>query len=148
MANLHAVGLQSGVLPLSIPSTAEIVLVTLTAFNENQPAGGAQGLGAVGTIGSQGVLLRGYANLAPSAGMTVTLRLRYGSLTGAVIAGSPAGGTVSTVATTVASNVGTEILDPTLVQVGVVYVLTAQLSTGTASVNYALLTAQDATSIE
>jgi hypothetical protein len=145
MANQHAVSVTG----VSIPSTAEVVIATMTPFNENQPGAGGQAFqGGFANIGSQGVVLSADLNITPSAGATLTLRFRYASLTGSVVTGSPAGGTVNTMITTVANNYTAYVLDPTLVQQGVVYVLTAQIGSGTATVNYGVVTALDATSIE
>jgi hypothetical protein len=144
MANQHAVSVTA----LTIPSTAEIVVATMTPFTENQQASAA-GLG-LGTpsAGGQGVVLDGNMNVAPSSAGTITVRVRYGSLTGALIAGLPAAGLITTLAITVAQSVPIFVLDPTLIQAGVVYVFTAQLAAGTATVNYGVFTAQDANSFE
>ena len=148
MANQHAVAIPTASLPFSIPSTAEIVLLTLTPFSENQPPGAFGGPGLQGqnpSPGPQGVVLDGNVNVTATTG-TITLRLRYGSLTGNLVANSVAEVTSTTTAVAVTAPIFA--LDTTLVEVNAVYVLTAQLSAGTGSVNYAMLTAQDATSFE
>jgi hypothetical protein len=145
MANQHAVAGTT----IALPNLTETAVLTMTPFNENQPGSGSQSLqGSFANIGSQGVVLAADLNITPSAGTLLTLRFRYGSATGAVIAGFPAGGTVSTLVTSIANNVTAYALDPTLIEPGVVYVLTAVVTTGTATVNYGVFTALDATSIE
>lgn len=145
MPNQHAVSL--GATPLAIPSTAEIVVLTMTPFSENQSAGTFQQsqVGANPNPGPQGVVLDANMNVTGTTG-TLTLRLRYGSLTGGLVVGSVA--TVSTIATGIAIYASAFALDTTLVQTNVVYVLTAQLGAGTGTVNAAVFSAQDATSFE
>jgi len=146
MSNQHAVSTTG----LAIPSTAEIVVCTLTPFTENNPvgAGGGPALAGIPGIGAQGVVLDFNMNITPSAGATCTIKFRYGSLTGAVIQGFPAGGTVTTLTTTIANGVAAWALDPTISEVNAVYVVTIAISSGTATVNYAVLAAQAATSFE
>lgn len=147
MANQHAVAV--GISPaVTVSAAVETVVATMTPFNENQPGGGAQGFQAVGTVGSQGVVLDANFNLTlGTAGTAVVARIRNGSVTGALVGVAltvPALGSGTTL------NVTAYALDPTLVQVGVVYVFTLQVTggTGTHTVNYGVATAQDATSIE
>ena len=148
MANQHAVHAAA----VSIPSTAEIVILTMTPLSENQGGSGAQGpigSGVTPAPGPQGVVLDANLNVTPSSGTTITLRFRYSSLTGTQIPTPfPAGGLVQTLTTSIANVANAFAIDPTFVETNTIYVLTAQLSAGTATVNYAWMTAQDATSFE
>lgn len=142
MSNQHAVSVTA----LSIPSTAEIVVMTMTPFSENNPVGaGGYALVGVPGVGGQGVVLDANLNITPSGAPTVTMRFRYTSLTGSLVVNSIA--TVTTLAA-VASTVSAFALDTTLQEANAVYVVTAQISTGTATVNYGVFTAQDATTAE
>lgn len=121
--------------------------MTMSPFSENNPtgAGGGPALTGIPGVGGQGVVLDGNLNVTASTG-TITLRLRYTSLTGSLVVNSVAQVVSTTTATAVAAPVFA--LDTTLVEVNAVYVLTVQLSAGTGTVNYGLLTAQAATSFE
>jgi hypothetical protein len=154
MANQHAVAV--GISPaVTISAAVETVVATLTPFSENQSAGafGGPGLGAPNpNPGPQGVVIDGNFNLLiGTAGTAVVARIRYGSLTGALIAGFPAGGlTVPALGSGTTLSVPVFALDPTLVETNAVYVVTFQVTggTGTHTVNYGILTAMDATSFE
>lgn len=146
MPNQHAVALTA---PLAIAGTAEQVVLSLTAFTENQSPSGSASNAIVGTQGAQGVVLDANMNLVVTAGGLVTARLRYGSLTGAVVAGFlPSTGQVVTAGVNLATNVAAWCLDPTLLEVGVVYVLTIASAGGVGTINSAVLTAMDATAFE
>lgn len=132
MGNLHAVAASA----VTLVTTAETVVGTVGPFNENMvPQSG------------QGVFLEGNINITPGTGTTaVVLRWRAASLTGALI------GVAQTCSVTagVASDIGCNELDPTLVQVGAVYVLTAQQTGATANgtCNRVVVTAESASSFE
>jgi len=149
MPNQHAVSIPLASLPFSIPSTAEIVILTMTPFSENQPPGAfSQALAAPSpNPGPQGVVLDANLNVTATTG-TITLRFRYTGLTGGIVVGTPTTGYITTTTTAVAVTAPAFGIDPTLVELNAVYVLTAQLSAGTGSVSYAMMTAQDATSFE
>ena len=146
MANQHAVSVTA----FSIPSTAEIVVLTMTPFSENNPVGAGGGPALIGIpgIGAQGVVLDANLNITPSAGATCTIKFRYTGLTGNVVVGFPAGGTVTTLTTSIANSVAAFALDTTIAEVNAVYVVTVALSSGTGTVNYGVLTAQAATTFE
>jgi hypothetical protein len=140
MGNLHAVAASA----VSVPSTAEIVVATMTAFNENTPAPSNPSLGNLPNTGAQGVYLGGAINITAVGAATATIRLRQGSLTGALVGVAQ----VNTLAAGIALGVDICELDPTFVQFPAIYVVTVQLSTSTATVNRVIFTAEDATSFE
>jgi len=146
MPNQHAVSVTA----VAIPSTAEIVIATMTPFSENQPPGAfSQALSAPSpNPGPQGVVLDANLNMNITAGGLVTMRIRYGSLTGAVITGMPAGGLIVTAPAATAFTASAFALDPTLVEINAVYVLTVTSAGGVGNVAYGVFTAQDATSFE
>lgn len=140
MGNLHCVAVTGGAL-----TTAESVVATMTAFNENTPAGSNLGL-ATQPGGAQGVYLGGSINLTTAASATlITLRIRQQSLTGALVGVAQA---VAVLASTTGIALDIGELDPTFVQTPAIYVITAQLNAGTATVNRAIFTAEEATSFE
>lgn len=141
MGNLHCVAASA----VAIPSTAEIVIATMTAFNENTPAGSNLGL-ATQPGGAQGVYLGGSINLTTAASATaITLRVRQQSLTGTLV-GLAQVIAIAASTTGIALDIGE--LDPTFVQTPAIYVITAQLNAGSATVNRVLFTAEEATSFE
>jgi len=150
MPNQHA----TTVTALSIPSTAEMFVFAFAPFSENQApgAGGGPALGGIPGIGPLGVILDANLNVTVTAGGTVQLRWRYGSLTGPLLpstnGGPPAAGTISTVAAATASNVSAFALDPTIQEVNAVYVLTLTSAGGVGSIAYGVGTAMDATTFE
>lgn len=132
VANLHA----NAASAVSITTTAETVLATLTAFNEN-----------TGGEFAEGVLIQASVNLTLSAGTTaVVLRIRRASLTGTLV------GVAQTVTVTASTTVQLSIdeLDAINVQPGAVYVLTATCTgaSSTSTANRAVITAEDATAFE
>lgn len=148
MGNLHCVSnvVAGSVSPIAIPATTETVVATMTAFNENMPGGSGPSLGSTPSLGSQGVYLGGSINLTTAAGVSVaTLRVRQGSLTGALVGAAQVVAVAASV-TGIALDIGE--LDPTLVQTPAVYVVTIALTGGTGTVNRVLFTAEDATSFE
>jgi hypothetical protein len=147
MSNQHAVALP--ITGLAIPSLTEIVVLSLTPFRENQVPGTPGDFQPIQGPGAQGVVLDFNMNITTSIAQVVTIRFRYGSLTGGIVTGYPTAGTVVTTST-VAINLSAWALDPTLqFPAGVTYVATMSMgSAGTAQVNSAILTALDATSVE
>lgn len=132
MPSVHAVAASA----VTLITTAETVIATNVAFNESQVAGTGEG-----------VLLTCNINATPGASTTgITLRWRVGTLTGTLI------GVAQTCSVTaaVAGDLSAFELDPTLSQVGVVYVLTAQqiAATGNGMINRVVATAESANAFE
>lgn len=131
MANQHAVAASA----VTIPTTTETVIATLGPFNENQ-------------LGGQGVALDGGINLTVGTGATLaTVRVRKGiDITGTLI------GVAQSTTVTAGAAVSLPIceLDPTLVQVGVTYVVTVQQTAASANgtVNRVMFSCQAATAYE
>jgi hypothetical protein len=132
VANLHA----NAASAVTLTTTAETVLATITAFNEN-------------TAGefAEGVLIQATVNLTLSAASTaVVLRIRKTGLTGTLV------GVAQTVTVTASTTVQLSIdeLDTGLVQPGVVYVFTAAVTaaSGNSTANRAIITAEDASAFE
>lgn len=119
----------------TVTTTAETVIGAITPFNVGNPAG-------------EGVYLAGDVNVLTGAGTTaVTLRIRNGSLTGAIVGNPQAFPQTASVE----AQVGTAGLDPTaLAGALVTYVLTYQATgaTGNATVQQSTFTAESATSFE
>lgn len=130
--NLHAVAVSA----VTLTNAVEGVIATLPAFSENQAGEFAQGV----------VLQAGLNVLIGTGGTALVLRIRKTSLTGALV------GVAQTITVTAASvvQVGIDELDPTLVQPGVVYVLTGQVTSASANstVNRCVLAAEDASQFE
>lgn len=132
MANQHSVAASA----VTVVTTAETVLATIGPFNENQAAGFAQGVAFDGNV-----------NMTVGTGGTLaTLRIRNGGLTGALVGVAQA----QTVAAGNQVNIPISELDPTLVQVGVSYVVTVQLTAASANstANRVIFSCQDATAYE
>lgn len=132
MPNAHANAVSGG----TLVTTAETVLATLTAFNENEAGEFAEG-----------VLIQGSTNLLIGTGGTaVVLRIRKASLTGALV------GLAQTVTVAAASVVGLSIqeVDPVLIQPGLVYVLTASVTgaSGNSTNNRSVIVAEGITAFE
>lgn len=141
MANLHAVAASA----VAVASATETVIATMTAFNENSAVGaGSQGLAIAGGDGPQGVYLGGSINITPASATTVTVRVRKGSLTGAMVGVAQ----VATVGAAAVTNLDIGELDPSLIQTPAVYVVTVTTGTGTATVNRVVFTAETANSFE
>ena len=132
MANQHTAAASA----VTVPTTTETVLATIGPFNENQAAGFGQGVAFDGNV-----------NLTVgTAGTAATLRVRNGGLTGTLIGSAQ----TQTVAAGNSVNIPISELDPTLVQVGVSYVVTVQLTAATANstANRVIFSAQDANAYE
>jgi hypothetical protein len=132
MANNHTVAASA----VTVPTTTETVLATLGPFNENMAGEFAQGVACDGNI-----------NLTAGTGATaVTMRIRRGGLTGTLIGVA----SVQTVTAGNVVNIPIAELDPTLVQVGVTYVVTLQQTAASANgtVNRVVFSCQDATAYE
>lgn len=149
MSNLHATQATA----VTIVTTAETVIGTLTPFTENQGlaqggAGDLRNLQVASSPGAQGVVVSLMGNILVGTGATaVVLRLRANTLTGAII---PTTQTSTVTAGSTASIDGTW-LDTTLsYPAGIQYVVTAQMTgaSGNSTVNLAVVTAEDANSFE
>jgi hypothetical protein len=150
MSNVHAAAASA----VTVVTTAETVVATVGPFNETAPAGAGsqalntlpQGSATYSQAGPQGVAVVGSLNITVGTGGTsVTVRVRQGSLTGALVG-------VAQVATVTAGNVVTldvGELDASPVSPAT-YVVTVAVAGASANstVNRALVTAQDATSFE
>lgn len=132
MANQHSVAASA----VNVPTTTETVLATIGPFNENE-----------GADWSQGITFDGNINLTPGTATTsATVRIRRGGLTGTLIGVAQSQG----VTAAVPANIPIAELDPTLIQVGVSYVVTIQQTAATANgtVNRVVFSCQDATAYE
>lgn len=133
MANQHSVAASA----VNVPTTTETVLATLGPFNENQASQFSQGIAFDGNI-----------NLTVGTGGTAaTVRVRRGvDITGALIGVAQA----QTVTAGNTVNIPIAELDPTLVQVGVTYVITLQQTAASANgtVNRVIFSCQDSTAYE
>lgn len=149
MSNLHATQ-ATGV---TIVTTAETVIGTLTPFTENQGLAGAgtgdlRNLQVASGPGAQGVLVSAAINILIGTSATaLVLRLRANTLTGAIIP------TTQTLTVVAAQTITADAcwLDTVLsYPQGIQYVLTAQLTAASANstVNLAVFTAEDANSFE
>lgn len=131
MANVHCVAASA----VNVPTTTETVVVTMTAFTENQPQG-------------QGIQFDGNINMTVgTAGTAVTVRVRRGvDTTGTLIGVAQA----QTVAAGNTVNIPIAELDTVVVQQNVTYVVTVQQTAATANgtVNRVVFAAQDATAFE
>jgi hypothetical protein len=132
MGNLHAVAASA----VTLTNAAEGVIATLTAFNENEAGEFAQGV----------VLQAGLNVTIGTGGVALVLRVRKVSLTGTLV------GLAQTITVTAGNVVQASIdeLDTTLIQPGIVYVLTGQVTSGSANstVNRVVLTAEVASAFD
>jgi len=141
MGNLHAVAISGA----SVAAATETVIATMTAFVEREGGVAGPDLNQTGGsgLGSQGIYLGGSINYLPGTGTTaVIVRVHQGTVTGPIVGVAQ---TVPAVAGTVMTlDIGE--LDPTLVQVPAVYVVSLQQTGGTAvgTVNRVVFTAEEA----
>lgn len=149
MSNLHATQATA----VTVVTTAETVIATLTPFTENQGlanagTGDLRNLQVASGPGAQGVLLSLIANCLIGTGATAAvLRLRVNTLTGTIIA------TTQTLTVVAGQTVNLDAmwLDAVLSYPnGVQYVVTLQMTgaSGNTTVNLAVLTGEDANSFE
>jgi len=140
MPNLHAVAATT----VAVPNLTETVIATMTAFDERYSQGGPDfGQGGQSTVGAQGVFLGGSINVTPSSAGLITIRVRQQSVTGPLVGVAQV---VSVTAVQTALDIGE--LDPTLIQLPAIYVVTMSVATGTAVVNRVVFTAEGATAFE
>lgn len=136
MSNLMVAAPQFGGFPITLTGNNETAIAVTPSYNENQQSATAQG-----------VALWGMLNVTAGTGTTsLTLRVRQGNgTTGTIVQSAQTTGVNTTTDTyTIAVN------DPTIVQQGVQYTLTAQQTgaTGNGTVNGGAFFNHDADSFE